>query len=325
MDRILVSRTDGIGDLLLTTPLFYELRRKYPYAHISALVSPYASELLINNPAVDDILKYYKNRHRTLLDKLKSEKYDAVLAVYPRPDLAWLFLQAGIPVRCGTSSRWYSVFYNRRVKMSRKRSEKHEADYDLMLARELLGGVKAEKEYYYITPQEILDGKDYLKKKDIKGDFIIVHPGSKGSAWNLNEIKYGELVTGLINAGFQLLLTGGPSEKPMLSRIREASWNKNRLFIMDEELKLREFAAVISAAKAVISCSTGPMHIAAALGVKTLSFFPHDDQTSMKPLRWSPLGNMSCIIQPAFNDESSLNDLECDFMIAKLIGLLEKK
>ena len=322
MDKILVSRTDGLGDLLLTTPLFFELRKGYPSAHISALVSSYAAGLLHNNPAVNEIIVYEKGGHGALLKKLKADKYDTVIAVYPRPALAWLFMRAGIPLRYGTSSRWYSFMYNRRVKMSRKKSEKHEADYNIMTAGDLLGPAKAVKEYFYMTPEEKQAGRDYVNKKGIRDDFFIVHPGSKGSAWNLSELKYGELAACLIGAGYKVLLTGGPSEKGLLRRVAASVSNREGLFIMDETMGLREFAAVIAQAKAVISCSTGPMHIAAALGVRTMSFFPHDDQTSMKPLRWGPLGNISAIIQPAYNEPDALNSLECDFMLAKLRELL---
>jgi ADP-heptose:LPS heptosyltransferase len=325
MDRILVSRTDGLGDLLLTTPLFNALRLKYPKAHISALVSSYASGLLANNPAVDEIVIYDRKKNNELVKKLKEGKYDAVIAVYPRPVLAWAFFLAGIPLRIGTSSRWYSFLYNKRVRMSRKKSDRHEADYNILLAGGLIGPAKAEKEFYYITQREKQAGCDLVEKKGIKGGFIIVHPGSKGSAWNLTPAKYTDLVSCLLIRGYKVLLTGGPSEKSMLAGIMVGSKTMDGIHILDENLGLREFAAVISQAKAVISCSTGPMHIAAALGVKTLSFFPPDERVPMKPSRWGPLGNIHEIIQPTYNDEGALDSLECDFIESRLKTLLERK
>ncbi len=325
MNKILVSRTDGIGDLLLTTPLFYELKKKYPSACISALVNPYSADLLLNNPAVNDVILYNKDMKKQTFEKVKSGKYDVVIAVYPRPELAWLFLRAGIPLRYGTNARWYSFMYNRRIKISRKKSEKHEADYNLMIAGDIIDPVVAEKEYYYMTQEEKQDGKEYLKSKGITEKFIILHPFSNDSAWNLSWKKYAELAAKIVEAGFCVLLTGGQSEKEGLKRIKNFSGKINGLFIMDENLKLRIFAAVISHADVVVSCSTGPMHIAAALNVRTLSFFPPDSITAMKPLRWKPLGNVHEIIQPDRDNMSAMDDIDCDVIISKLKLLIEKK
>jgi ADP-heptose:LPS heptosyltransferase len=325
MNKILVSRTDGIGDLLLTTPLFYELRKKYPTAYISALVSPYSADLLLNNPAVSDVILYNKDMKKQTFEKIMSGKYDVVISVYPRPELAWTFFRIGIPLRYGTNARWYSFMYNRRIKISRKKSEKHEAEYNLMIAGDLIDKAAAEREYYYITQEEKQAGEEYLKSKGITGNFIVLHPFSNGSAWNLSWKKYAELAAKIVEAGFCVLLTGGHSEKEGLKRIKNFSGKTDGLFIMDKNLELRIFAAVISHADVVVSCSTGPMHIAAALKVRTLSFFPPDSITAMKPSRWKPLGNVHEIIQPDRNDMSSMDDIDCDFIISKIKLLLEKK
>ncbi len=301
MEKILVSRTDGIGDLLLTTPLIHELKIKYPSVRLTVLASKYAGELLLNNPDVDNVIGYDKNGPKALLAVLKAEKFDTVIAVYPRPELAWLFFEAGIPQRYGTGSRLYSLFYNRPVWMSRKKSGISEADYNIMTAGRLLGRVQAVKEYYYMTADERQKGAEYAEQKGLKPDFIIIHPGSKGSAWNLSWKAYGRLAVELLANGYRVLLTGGNAEKDMLLRIGDSIEKKDGLFVMDEELTMREFAGIISQASVLISGSTGPMHIAAALGVRTLSFFPPDRIAAMKPARWAPLGNKKVILQPEGN------------------------
>jgi ADP-heptose:LPS heptosyltransferase len=296
MEKILVSRTDGIGELLLTTPLFNELKMKFPKARISALVSSYASPLLVNNPFVDDIIIYDAGQKDTA-GMLKERGFDAVLAVYPRPALAWDFFRAAIPLRYGTSSRWYSFLYNKRVKLSRKSSENHESDYNLMLANELIGEARGQKEYYFISDDERAAADAILRSKGLNGGFIAVHPGSKGSAWNLSEAKYTQLTEALAAAGKKVLLTGGKQEKDMIRRMA-LKIARDSVHVLNEELGLREFAAVLGRADVLVSGSTGPMHIAAALGVKTASFFPPDSIPATAPRRWGPLGNIHEIIQP---------------------------
>ena len=326
MDRILISRTDGIGDLLLTTPLIHSLKTSYPGAKITVLVSKYANDLLLNNPDVDSTIIYDKKERKTALPAIKSGEFDAVVAAYPRPELAWLFFRAGIPQRYGTASRWYSIFYNRPVRMSRKKSERSEADYNIMAAGKLLDLVTADREYYYITEDEKKKGLEYLEKKGLKPGFIILHPGSKGSAWNLSEAAYAKLANELLKNGYSVLLTGGNPEKCMLRRINDYVTESGKLFIMEEELSLRELAAVIYHSAALISSSTGPMHIAAALGVRTLSFFPPDNIAAMKPRRWAPLGNKQAIIQPAVDlpREKAMDSIDVKLILSKLKELVEK-
>ncbi|MGD0566181.1 MAG: glycosyltransferase family 9 protein [Candidatus Goldiibacteriota bacterium] len=318
MNKILVSRTDGIGDLLLTTPLFSELKRAFPRARITALVSAYAAPLLINNPSVDAVIIYDK-KEKGLAQKLKKESFDAVFAVYPRPALAWAFFSAGIPLRYGTSSRWYSFLFNKRVKLSRKSSEKHEADYNLAVAGEFTEGARAQKEYFFITEVESRKAVELMEKKGIKKGFIALHPGSKGSAWNLSAVKYTRLAAMTAGAGYCVLLTGSGAEKGDIKVIAQNAGAKSGIFVLDEELSLRDFAAVLSLAGLVISCSTGPMHIAAALGIKTLSFFPPDNIRAMRPKRWGPLGNDHVIIQPPEGNEK-----EAAMDLIDIKGVMEK-
>ncbi|MEI7541729.1 MAG: glycosyltransferase family 9 protein [bacterium] len=326
MDKILISRTDGIGDLLLTTPLIKEVKAKYPAVKITVLVSQYANDLLLNNPNVYSTIIYDKKRPDLLLSKLKTEKFDTVIAAYPRPELAWYFFKTGIPQRYGTASRWYSFLYNQKVAMSRKKSEKSEADYNLMTAGKLLDNVTAVKEYYFITEKEKQNGLEYIKQKGIGSGFIIIHPGSKGSAWNLSEVVYSKLADEILEDGYHILLTGGKTEKDLLNKIKNNMTQKNNIFIMNEELTMRQFAGVIAQAEVLISSSTGPMHIAAALGVKTLSFFPPDTIASMKPKRWACLGNKQVIIQPKNNNPKpqDMDLIDRKIILSKLKELINR-
>lgn len=312
MKKILVSRTDGIGDLLLTTPLIKALKESRGNPYIGVLASRYASAALVSNPFVDEIIIYEKGSEEITVKALKRGNFDCAVAAYARPEIAWLIYRAGVKERYGTASRWYSPFlFNRRVKVSRKKSEKHEADYNLMLAENICGIVKAEKEYLFLTDDEKRQGRDYAVRKGLPGNFIIVHPGSKGSAWNISEKKYGEVISALCSLkGFSVLLTGGPAEKDKLERVKKFSGHADRLYVMEENLDFRVFAGVVAASSCLVSSSTGPMHMAAALGVPTLSFFPPDNVAAMASGRWRPLGNKSEIIKPAASGRSASESME---------------
>ncbi|HRU39088.1 MAG TPA: glycosyltransferase family 9 protein, partial [Candidatus Goldiibacteriota bacterium] len=139
---------------------------------------------------------------------------------------------------------------------------------------------------------------EYLTKHGLLPEFVIIHPGSKGSAWNISRQKYAEAADA-VSTFAKVLLTGGPAEKAMLMSIMDSMKNGENVVVMEEEMTLRQFAAVISLSSVLVSCSTGPMHLAAAMGVKTLSFFPHDGIRAMRVKRWGPIGNINEIIMPA--------------------------
>lgn len=327
MKKILVSRTDGIGDLLLTTPLIKAVKESEGRPYVAVMAGQYASPVLENSPDLDEIIVYDGEKRKELLKTIKNGRFDACISVFPRFDTASLLAFAGIPRRIGTAYRWFStLFFNEPVTMHRKYSEKHEADYNLELAEGIIGEKSAEKVYYYATPEERSKAVEYVRKKGLAGGFIIVHPGSRGSAWNLSVEKYSEIIEKAAGS-IKVLISGGPSEKEKILGMRNSLKNGDKISAMDEPLGIRDFAAVIGESMAVVSGSTGPMHLAAALGVRTLSFFPPDSVRAMRANRWGPLGNTAEIIKPATGKTAptkAMDTIPADYIMDRLKYLLAK-
>ena len=101
--HILVSRTDKIGDLILSLPVFQSLRKAFPNARITALVSAYAKEVVEDHPAIDAIEVIDPSEGvGVLAERLKSLNADVFIALYPRPKLA---LAAWLAIRATSSMR----------------------------------------------------------------------------------------------------------------------------------------------------------------------------------------------------------------------------
>jgi ADP-heptose:LPS heptosyltransferase len=327
MKKILISRTDGIGDLLLTTPLIKAIKESEGRPYVAVMAGAYAASLLENSPDVDEIIIYDREKRRELLKSIINSRFDACISVFPQFDTASLLAFARIPRRIGTAYRWFStLFFNEPVAMHRKHSVRHEADYNLGLAQGIIGEKTAERLYYYPTDEEKAKARQYLTKKGLTPQFIVIHPGSRGSAWNISEEKYIE--TADKAAEFtKVLLTGGPQEKEKISLMREKMKNMERAVLLEENMTIREFAAVIGEAEVLVSGSTGPMHLAAAQSVKTLSFFPPDDIKAMRAVRWGPLGNIHEIIMPAASGlppAGAMETIPVDFIIDKIKNLLAR-
>jgi len=140
--RIIVSRTDRIGDVVLTLPLCALLRSQLG-ADVVALGRAYTQPLLEASPHVDEVLDWDTVSDAdpaAQRDFLRAARADAILHVFPRPDIARAALAARIPLRIGTSHRWFHwLTCNALEHFSRKRSALHEAQLNVRLAQRLLG------------------------------------------------------------------------------------------------------------------------------------------------------------------------------------------
>ncbi len=285
--RILLVRTDRIGDVTLTTPAVSALKKKYPLASLTFLTSAYARGVLENNGDLDGIIT--ERGFFSTLGELRRGKFGVAVVFFVNLKVALLVFLAGIPVRLGPASKLWSVFLNRRVTQRRSGIKKHEADYNLDLVKELGADAAPRGASITLTPAERTEASAVLSRLGLPGTAFIVavHPGSGGSALNWPKENFAALADRLLeNFPVKVLLTGSPAETPLLEEV--ASRMKGKPFILREALTLRLFTGLISRCGLFVTNSTGPLHLAAALRVPTLSFFPPIKACS--PVRWGPYG-----------------------------------
>jgi heptosyltransferase-2 len=301
--HILVARTDKIGDLLLSLPVFQALKKAFPRTRVTALVSSYTQELVRDHPAIDRVATVEKTDGVfKLAGRLKEIAPDTFLILYPRPKVvlaAWL---AGIPVRIGSAYRWYSPFLNQKVPLHRSSNDRHEAEYNLEMLKPL-GVISADKKIELPLSKSERDfAGDFLKEKGLKSKtrFVVVHPGHRGSALNWKPERYAQLVERLCKTkGLRIVLTGGAEETAIIARVTAnlpgLSPDQKPVLIIGE-LGLKQLAAVYENALCFVSGSTGTMHLAAAVGTPTVSLFSPAPETTA--VRWGPWGNESTVLVP---------------------------
>ncbi len=305
--HILVSRTDKIGDLILTLPLFQALKAAYPQARITALVSPLTKELVTGHPAVDAVESVEKDEGLfSLVERLKKLKPDVFIAVYPRPRIAFAAALAGIPLRIGTAYRLYSFLFNEKVRVHRHLGDKHEVEFNLDLAKPLGVNPSDSKIEFPVLKKDLDFVRDFMKEKGLqpKSKYVIVHPGHKGSALNWSSVRYGEIIRQLSSIkNLRVIITAGPDETPLVSKVmvflEGLPWEKKPILVIGE-LGLKQLAALYQGAACFLSGSTGTMHIAAAVGTPTVALFCPIPETT--PVRWGPWGNPSTVLMPKKSD-----------------------
>jgi ADP-heptose:LPS heptosyltransferase len=232
-----------------------------------------------------------------MLREIRNAHFDAVLIASPRLRISLLLWLAGIPLRIGTGYRWYSFLFNKRIYEHRKTAEKHEAEYNLSLLKGLEHTVSSKPEAKIcISQQEKNTASDVRQSLGISDTdrLVLLHPGSGNSARDWKPERFAQLAVELTKLGYQVVITGGKTEEALVHRVTHEAENGVKPFI--STLNLKEFAAFIQTAKLFVANSTGPLHIAAAVGTPVIGFYP--PIRVMSPKRWGPLTDKKAIFIP---------------------------
>ncbi|MCB2201503.1 glycosyltransferase family 9 protein [bacterium] len=300
-DRILISRTDRLGDLVLALPVVETIKARYPECRVDVISSLYASPILENNKKISGILRVQNDQLLTskpykkeLLMKIRKGNYQVVVVLYPERQISRLFYQAAIPHRLGTAGRFHSVFFNHRLLHSRKANKKHESEYNLDFLRFFRKGPTVKTPRVYPTEKELRNARRILREVDIDGPFIVLHPGSGGSADRWPVEKFIQLYGMLDAKNFQVVISGSDNEGDVIDKVAESQGVTVRK--ITGETDLRTLAAVLSLATVVVGNSTGPLHLAVAVGTQVVGLYP--GKQIMSPVRWGPVGKGHQVLQP---------------------------
>ena len=296
--HILVSRTDSIGDVVLTLPMAGILKEILPGVKISFLGRKYTMPVIALSKYVDEAMDFdalRKMQTDEQIEFLKSRKIDCVIHVFPNEKVSMLCKKARIPVRAGTKNRLYHWFHcNKLIKLSRKKSELHEAQLNLKLIQFL--GAKDSysldevKNYYGFEKFAELDDK-FEMMIDPTRENVILHPKSKGSAreWGLE--NFDMLIKQMPAHQFKIFISGSREEGVLCKPLIE---NNPQVIDLTGKMNLEQFIAFIYRADGLIAASTGPLHIAAALGKKALGLFA--PMRPIHPGRWMPVGKRASFL-----------------------------
>lgn len=200
-----------------------------------------------------------------------------------------------IPIRIGPLSR-PGVFFKltHPVIQKRSRSVLNEAEYNL----ELLD-IFGKKEFLphrptlYFADEEIIQTRASLASKlqqaKLPELYCVFHQGMSGSALNWREEHYASLLEEILQDGYSVILTGSTDSEQNQNQALSEKFRDflgDRLFDLSGQLSLREFSILIKLAFIFIGPSTGPTHIANAVGTRIISFYPPVQVQTAR--RWGP-------------------------------------
>lgn len=302
-ERILVCRSDRIGDLVLTLPLLAAIRRVAPHAHVGAFVSAATAPLLEGNPDVDEVIVDERAEGPSAFLRqgraLKAHEFDTALMPFCTWRVASLAVSAGIRRRVANGFRSFLPLVNRPLWLHRSHPPIHETDYCLAHLKAL--GYEpgaATHPRIHLTEAERDEARAFLLERglDPSTPLVGLHPGSGGSALSMSPdrwVRAARLAMDVAGSS-RVVVTGSLTERPLADRIAAALGPA--ACVVAGEMTLRGLVAVQSLLAVVLAPSTGPLHTAAAVGTRVMGFYPPLRSQSIR--KWRPLGPRVGLIQP---------------------------
>lgn len=309
--KILLVRTDNIGDLVVTLPLVELIKQDNPEHKIWFLVQDYAVPVIDVCPGIDGCLSFTRLSslaRKKAVKEIKAQNFDIAIVVHPNCAASRLLWKARIPKRVGTYRRLYHLIHcNRWVNLARSGSKQHEGVLNTRLLKPVFpAAVRESLDNFPLPKLKVTQSYPNVERIRDKGrKAIILHPGSNGHGreWALE--RWQALAEKLDPMQYQIFVTGARSEA---ARFSCASWPDSVENIMGQ-LSLVEFIALISRAHGLIAGSTGPVHLAGALGIHALAL--QSSSPGRGPWRWKPLGEKAEFITVIPSCEGTCTQESC--------------
>jgi len=298
--RFGVVRTDRIGDLILSLPVAEAIKDAVPDARVCFITSPYTAGVARCCPFIDEVAEYSETTDRLagfvgLCREFRRLGLDVALFLRPTPRAALAAALAGVRVRAGTSYRFYSFLFNRSVAEHRKHADRHESDYNLRLLESVLeiksGPYRPRLE---IRAESRPFAEEAMSRLGVRpGHFVIVHPGSGGSARNFTPENYAWLADFIEHElDLKAVLTYGKGEEALIDRIdsmRERNLSPpTRSISVHRPMTGRSF--IIISGGDILPISTGWREKSGRFSWKGVSWFPSSFSWPFLPVccSWLP-------------------------------------
>jgi ADP-heptose:LPS heptosyltransferase len=289
MSRVLICRTDNIGDVVLTLPLAGYLKQRMPGVRVDFLVRAYAAPVVRQCRFVDRVLALEEQDDAARL--FAEGGYDTVIFAFPNRRLAQAARRAGVANRVGTSHRLYHwIACNRLAHFSRVRSPLHEAQLNFKLLVPLgIRHIPSLDEIPALYGLTVPRTPQVDALRALAPFNVVLHPKSNGNGREWPVARYTELAR-LLQAepGICLWVTGSAAEGEWLAREAPELLAMAHVRNLCGRLDLAGLTALIGAADGLIASGTGPLHMGAALGRPVLGLFP--PIKPIDPARWGAVG-----------------------------------
>jgi heptosyltransferase-2 len=324
--KILVRVPNWIGDAVMCLPALEGLKALYSMADITVLAKPWTAPVFENNAFVADILYYGTGgRHKGISGKLrlvsniKQKRFDLAILFQNAFEAALLAFLARIPERVGYARDFRTMFLTKPVAFNDKIKKTHHVFYYLNIVKELGGVCPVEpRPFIHLKEEEIEWAQGFLKEKGISleegGEALIgCAPGASfGPAKRWPPERFSEALDILARdfSAVPVIFGSGGDIEPASQVSEGLSHRGVRHLNLAGKVHLRQFMTIAALLKLFITNDSGPMHIAAALGIPTVAIFGSTD-----PALTGPFGSQVRVVT---------KNLECSPCFERVCGNIEE-
>jgi heptosyltransferase-3 len=301
--RALVIKLRHHGDVLLTSPLFSNLKKAIPHAGIDAFVYEDTWPMLQGHPAIADYLLYDRSWKRlssfkklvkeiALLKQIRARGYDLVINLTEGDRGAIASLVSGSACRVGFDPKKTGLWgkrkmYTHLVKECPQPRHTVERQLDVLRCIGIFPLPEERDLFLHVPEQAKRTIGALLKNEEIRpGNYVLIHPVSRWRFKCLAARQIAQLITKLHENGENIILSAGPDyqEISMVEAILALAPDVPVLNCAGK-LTLKELAALIQSAKALICVDSVPLHMASALKTPVVAVFGPTSEQNWGPWR----------------------------------------
>ena len=316
--KTLVVRLDHLGDLLLTTPL---VRALAVAGHeVDVLVRQAFAPVFAYSPhvqtciSVEQVAPDFPRGWWRLARWLRSQKYDLIILAYAKEKrLCFASAFSGTRRRVAMWSGIWGRLTLHQCLRSEILTDPRPFSQILLRCAEAVGapgqGLKPD---LFLTAEERTALRERIPTSLASRPLIGIHPGSAGNACNLPSSVYAELASLILRqTNYGIVFTGTADEMGLLKDWPAEVLESDRVWNALGQLSLRELGCLVAEMAVYICSSTGPLHVASAVGTRTVS--PFCPVVPLNAAIWGNVGAPSLVIEPETCPRRSGSEACCDF------------
>ncbi|MDI6889920.1 MAG: lipopolysaccharide heptosyltransferase I [Thermodesulfovibrionales bacterium] len=327
--KILIVKPSSLGDVVHSLPFLNAVKERFPKAEIHWVVAKGLEGLLTGHPMIHKVWLINKDMWKktthiphsfkelhTLFRKLRKEHFDIVVDLQGLLRSGIITMMTGAPLRVGfkEAREGSRFFYTHKVKGGR---DIHAVDRYLKIAHSLGCNITDVCFPFPLSSNSSL----ITHHSSLARDYAVMVPGARWKTKRWPPEKFGELSSLL---PLRTTIVGSKGDMSTANEIITLSNGKS--ISLAGKTDLKELIEVIRSARFVVSNDSGPMHIAAALGIPVFAIFGPTD-----PMRTGPYGKGHIIIRedltcsPCFRKKC--NDLKCmkSLSAEKVYGVIKSR
>jgi heptosyltransferase-3 len=270
--RILLIKLRAIGDVLLSTAVLPDIRAAYPAAGIDFLTEKFCSGVLEGNPFVSSLLIFDPKAESgfDLIRRVRMNRYDIVIDLFGNPRSAVVTLLSGARLRVGYRFNWRALCYNRVVEP--RGGEVHNVEFNRDALRRLDVPAGSGRPLFPVDPAAESFADRFLSGQNPAGGRLVaLNPGGGWISKKWRPAQFAELGRRIsATEGARILVLWGPGEEAEARGVGEAI---GQAAIVAPPTTLKQLASFLKRSTALVTNDSGPMHIAASLGVPVVAVF----------------------------------------------------